>query len=51
MVNRLSIRFRRPKGLKQLKAAARVRSVSTSTLAEELIEEGRLVVAPGSLGA
>ena len=40
MVNRVSIRFRRTEVLEQLKAEAGVRDVSTSDLAEELIEEG-----------
>jgi hypothetical protein len=40
MVNRVSIRFRRPEVLERLKAEAGTRNVSTSALAEELIEEG-----------
>ena len=40
MANSLSIRFRRPEVLEQLKTEARSRNVSTSAFAEELIEEG-----------
>jgi hypothetical protein len=40
MVNRVSIRFRRPEVLERLRAEAGARNVSTSALAEELIEEG-----------
>ena len=40
MVTPVSIRFRRPQVLERLKAEAGVRNVSTSALAEELIEEG-----------
>jgi hypothetical protein len=36
----VSIRFRRPQVLERLKAEAGARNVSTSALAEELIEEG-----------
>ncbi len=40
MVTPVSVRFRRPEVLDRLKTEARVRNVSTSALAEELIEEG-----------
>lgn len=40
MVNPVSIRFRRADVLEQLKAEAGARHVSSSALAEELIEEG-----------
>ena len=40
MVTPMSIRFRRPEVAEQLKAEAGARRVSSSTLAEELIEEG-----------
>jgi hypothetical protein len=40
MVNPVSIRFRRAEVLEQLKAEAGARHVSSSALAEELIEEG-----------
>jgi hypothetical protein len=40
MVTPMSIRFRRPQVLERLKAEAGARNVSTSALAEELIEEG-----------
>jgi hypothetical protein len=40
MVNPVSIRFRRAEVLDQLKAEAGARHVSSSALAEELIEEG-----------
>ncbi|HWD56423.1 MAG TPA: hypothetical protein VG346_14955 [Acidimicrobiales bacterium] len=40
MVTPVSIRFRRPQVLERLKAEAGARNVSTSALAEELIEEG-----------
>jgi hypothetical protein len=40
MVTPMSIRFRRPQLLERLKAEAGARNVSTSALAEELIEEG-----------
>jgi hypothetical protein len=40
MVTPVSIRFRRPEVVEQLKAEAGVRHVSSSALAEELIEEG-----------
>jgi hypothetical protein len=40
MVNPMSIRFRRAEVLDQLKAEAGARHVSSSALAEELIEEG-----------
>jgi hypothetical protein len=40
VVTRLSIRFRRPEVLNRLKAEAASRSVPTSALAGELIEEG-----------
>ncbi len=40
MANSVSIRFRRPEVLEQLKTEAGARNVSTSAFAEELIEEG-----------
>lgn len=40
MVTPVSIRFRRPEVLERLKAEAAARHVSSSALAEELIEEG-----------
>ena len=40
MANSVSIRFRRPEVLEQLKTEAGSRNVSTSAFAEELIEEG-----------
>jgi hypothetical protein len=40
MVTPVSIRFRRPQVLERLKAEAGARNISTSALAEELIEEG-----------
>lgn len=40
MVTPVSIRFRRPEVAERLKAEAGARNVSTSALAEELIEEG-----------
>jgi hypothetical protein len=40
MVNRVSIRFRRPEVLERLRAEAGARNVSTSAFAEDLIEEG-----------
>jgi hypothetical protein len=40
VVTRLSIRFRQPQLLERLKAEAGTRSISTSVLAEELIDEG-----------
>jgi hypothetical protein len=40
MVTPVSVRFRRPDVVDRLKTEARVRNVSTSALAEELIEEG-----------
>lgn len=40
MVTRVSLQFRRPEVIERLKTEALVRHVSTSTLAEELIEEG-----------
>jgi hypothetical protein len=40
VVTRLSIRFRRPEILERLKIEAGARNVSSSRLAEELIDEG-----------
>jgi hypothetical protein len=40
VVTRLSIRFRQPQLLERLRAEAGTRSISTSVLAEELIDEG-----------
>jgi hypothetical protein len=40
MANSVSIRFRRPEVLEQLKTEAGSRNVSTSAFAEELIDEG-----------
>jgi hypothetical protein len=39
-VSAVSVRFRRPEVLKRLKAEAKARHVSSSALAEELIDEG-----------